>query len=52
MKFNYPIFPDREYTLKYDGIEYKVLGSEILKMFMYRAELDKFVQDLDNTTEE
>jgi hypothetical protein len=48
-KFNYPIFPDRTYTLSYEGIDIKVSGEEILAMFYRKAMMDKFIQELDES---
>lgn len=48
-KFNYPIFPDRTYTLVYEGIELKVSGEEILAMFYRSAMLDKLFQEMDES---
>ncbi len=48
-KFNYPIFPDRTYTLVYEGYEIKVSGEEILAMFYRSAMLDKFIQEMDES---
>lgn len=48
-KFNYPIFPDRTYTLVYDGISIKVSGEEILAMFYRSAMLDKLFQEMDES---
>lgn len=50
-KFNYPIFPDRTYTLSYEGIDIKVSGEEILAMFYRKAMMDKFISELSKETE-
>lgn len=44
--FNYPIFPDRTYTLTYEGYTYKVTGEHILAMFHREAAMDRFIKEL------
>ena len=52
-KFNYPIFPDRIYTLSYvfegQKVDIKISGEEILAYFHRQAYLDYVI---DNMTEE
>jgi hypothetical protein len=45
-KFRYPIFPDRTYTLEYDGYSGEVLGQDILNMFRRSIHLDKIIEEL------
>lgn len=47
-KFNFPIFPDRLYTLTYDGYDYKVSGEAIIQAFRRDAFLEKFIEEVDN----
>lgn len=44
-KFRYPIFPDRTYTLVYDGYELQVSGEEIMAMFDRQARMTKLIKD-------
>lgn len=50
-KFKYPIFPDRTYTLTYEGYSGEVTGQEILAMFHRSVYLDKVIEDMDKDTE-
>lgn len=51
-KFNYVIFPDRIYTLNYDGIQYKVSGEEIMAAFYREANLEQIFNSMENDTNE
>lgn len=44
-KFRYVIFPDRTYTLEYEGYRYEVTGEEILATFYRDAMMDKWISD-------
>lgn len=43
--FNYPIFPDRIYTLTYEGFVYKVSGEDIANYFKHDAYLAQDVKE-------
>ena len=47
-KFNYPIFPDRIYTLTYENFTYKVSGEEIMAYFRRSANLERDLKELEN----
>lgn len=47
-KFNYPIFPDRIYTLTYEDFTYKVSGEEIMAYFRRSASLERDLEELEN----
>lgn len=46
-KFNFPIFPDRLYTLTYEDGDYKVSGEQIIAAFRREAMLEKLLEYLD-----
>lgn len=47
-KFKFPIFPDRIYTLEYEGYSAEISGEEILAAFSREVSLDQMFSDIDN----
>jgi hypothetical protein len=50
-KFNYPIFPDRIYTLTYPDFVYKISGEDIMNHFRRGAYLEKMLEEMDEEKE-
>lgn len=44
-KFNYPIFPDRIYTLTYEDFTYKITGEDIIAAFRRGAWLEHILSE-------
>ncbi len=47
-KFRYVIFPDRVYTLDYDGEPFDVTGEEIIAAFRREAMLETIFRDWED----
>jgi hypothetical protein len=45
-KFNYPIFPDRIYSLTYPDFVYKISGEDIMSYFRRGAYLEKMLEEM------
>lgn len=50
-KFNYPIFPDRIYTLTYDTFTYKISGEDIIANFRRGAWLEHILSEYEEHEE-